>query len=96
MRRSDTTSIKDLIKLCIVENKLEDGIDKVRVKSVWKNVAGYYIYNATTDIYVSNKSLIVSVNSSILRSEILLIKNELIKRINREIGRDFISEIVLR
>jgi hypothetical protein len=96
MRRSGTVSIKDLIKLCIKQNNLEDGIDSVRIRKIWRNITGEYISKATTDMQIYNQSLIVHINSSILRSEIMLIRSELIKRINKEIGRDFISEIILR
>ena len=97
MRRSEILPISDLVKLCIKQNaKLEDGIDNVKIKSVWNSVAGRHIGNATKEIFVSGKSLIVSVNSSILRGEILLIRSELVRRINKEIGRNYITEIVLR
>lgn len=97
MRKSEILSISDLVKQCIKQNsKLENGIDNIRIKSIWTDVAGIHISKATKDIYVSNKILFVAITSSILRSEILLIRSELVKRINKEIGRDFISEINLR
>ncbi|MDR2009863.1 MAG: DUF721 domain-containing protein [Bacteroidales bacterium] len=97
MRRSETLPINELLKLCIKQNsKLEDGIDNVRIKAIWKNVAGEHIFKATKEIYVSDKSLVIAVSSSIIRGEILLIRSELVKRINYEIGRNFVSEIILR
>lgn len=96
MRRSETIKLSDLIKQTISNNNLGDGIDKVRVKTIWKEVTGVYISNATTEISVSKSTLFVSINSSIIRSEIMLIRSELIKRINKELGRRFITEIVVR
>ncbi len=96
MRRSETIKLSDLIKQTISDNKLEDGIDKVRVKTIWKEVAGVHISNATTDISVNKSSLFISINSSIIRSEVMLIRSELIRRINRELGRRFITEIIVR
>lgn len=96
MRRSETVKLSDLIKQSISANKLEDGIDKVRIKTIWNDVAGYHIAKATTELHVSNSSLFVSLNSSILRSELMLIRSELVKRINKELGRRFITEIIVR
>jgi hypothetical protein len=96
MRRSETVKLSELIKKSIQANKLEDGIDRVRIKSLWLEVAGYHINKATTELKVSKSVLYVSMNSSILRSELLLIRSELVKRINKELGRTFISEIVVR
>ncbi len=96
MRRSNTESISDLIKKAIDENNLNDGLDKVRVKTIWKDVTGTYISNATTEINVYSSKLFVKISSSIIRSELMLIRSELVKRINKELGRDFITEIVVR
>lgn len=96
MKRSNTIGIKDLIKQAVETNRLNDGLDKVKVLKLWRNVAGEYTANATTDIYIADSKLFVKVNSSIIRSEILLIRSELRNRINKEIGRDFIREIVVR
>lgn len=96
MRRSETVKLSELIKASIAENKLEDGLDKVRVKELWFEVAGSYAVKATKDVYVENQKLYVSLSSSIIRSEIMLIRSELVKRINQQIGRNFITEIIVR
>ena len=96
MRRSETVKLSELIKKSIQANKLDDGIDKVRIKSLWREIAGYHISKATTELNISKSVLYVSLNSSILRSELMMIRSELVKRINKELGRKFISEIVVR
>ncbi len=96
MKRQGAINIKELLKQAIDQNRLKDGLDEVKVKSIWKEITGTYISNATTDIYIHTSKLFVSVNSSIIRSELMLIKGELIKRINNNIGRQFINEIVIR
>ncbi|HOZ30531.1 MAG TPA: DUF721 domain-containing protein, partial [Bacteroidales bacterium] len=90
MRRSETEKLSEILKKAIQDNKLSDGIDKVRFKSLWLEFAGYHISKATTELYVSKSVLYVSLNSSILRSELLLIRSELVKKINKELGRKFI------
>ncbi|MDD2636789.1 MAG: DUF721 domain-containing protein [Bacteroidales bacterium] len=96
MRRSNTESISDLIKKAIADNNLNDGLDKVRIKTIWKDVTGTHIANATTEINVYSSKLFVKISSSIIRSELMLIRSELVKRINKELGREFITEIVVR
>jgi hypothetical protein len=96
MRRSEISSIKDLLKQAVDENRLNDGLDKVKVKRIWAEVVGKFATNATTDIYVSGSKLFVQINSSIIRSELMLIKSDLIKMINKEIGRNFIKDLIIR
>ena len=61
MRRTGAKNIKDLISQAISENRLNDGLDKVRVKKMWEDVTGKHIANATSDIYVSSSKLFVSI-----------------------------------
>ena len=97
MRKSQTLPLSDILRYCVQGNtKLEDGLDNAKIKTIWANVTNEHIAKLTKNISVSNKTLTITVNSSIVRNEILLIKSELIKRINKELGRDFISQIVLR
>ena len=96
MKRQGAINIKDLIKQSINENRLNDGLDKVRVKAMWEEVTGTYISNATTDIYIHTSKLFVSINSSIIRSELMMIRGELVNRINKNLGRRFINEIIIR
>ncbi len=96
MKRTGAINIKDLIQQAFDEQKLNDGLDVVKVKSLWKDVTGTYVANATTDIDVHASKLYVSINSSIIRSELMLIRSELVRRINQNIGRHFINEIIIR
>ncbi len=96
MRKSNTTSLSEIIRDFIKINKLEDGIDSAKITEIWEDITGHYISKATTNIYVKQNKLFVTINSALLRNEILLIKSELIKRINQNIGREFINDIIVR
>lgn len=96
MLRSNTESLSEILKKFIRKNRLEDGIDSSRISKIWEDVTGKYIAVATSNIEIKNRKLFVNINSSLLRNEILLIKSELIKRINEKIGRKFIDDIIVR
>ena len=96
MRRHETIKLGELIKQSISSNKLDDGLDKVRAKALWSQIAGDHISKATTEISINKSTLYVSISSSIIRSEIMLIKSELVKRINKELGRRFITDLIVR
>ncbi len=96
MKRTGIIQIDELITEIIDKNKLNDGLDKVRVKEIWSNVVGVYIARCTTEINIYGNKLVVSVNSSIVRNELQIIKSEIVKRINKDLHREFINEIILR
>lgn len=96
MRRTNTSHLSEILNEFIKTNKLEDGIDNARINGIWEDVTGTYIAKSTKNIYVKNNELFVSINSSIIRNEIILIKSELVKRMNKKIGREFIKNIIVR
>jgi hypothetical protein len=52
-RFNEESSIADVLKQFISQNKLEAGIDIVNVRDAWKNVMGNGINNYTTETHYS-------------------------------------------
>ncbi|HOK38273.1 MAG: DUF721 domain-containing protein [Bacteroidales bacterium] len=96
MRRSQTLKLSEILKMTFTSPKLADGLDMVRAKNLWTEICGQHVACVTEDILVKNNIIYVKINSSIIKTEILMIKAEIIKRINQELGRDFIKDIILR
>jgi hypothetical protein len=57
---------------------------------------GVNVNSYTTEIYLKNKTLYVSLSSSVLRQELSYGKQKIITLINDEIGTKIINKIVLR
>lgn len=95
MRRTNTAPLSEILRDFITKNKLEDGIDNVKINNIWEDVTGKYIANSTKNMYVHRNKLFVNIQSPILRNEIMIIKSELVKRINNKIGRKYIDEIII-
>lgn len=97
MRRSETVRLGDLVRQSIKENNLQDGLDADRIKTIWAEETGEHIAKLTKEIVFDKGKLYISIkSSSIVRNEILLIRNELVKRINARLGRKFVKEIIVR
>ncbi|HOL96969.1 MAG TPA: DUF721 domain-containing protein [Bacteroidales bacterium] len=88
--------MSEILKMTFTSPKLADGLDMVRAKNLWTEICGQHVACVTEDILVKNNIIYVKINSSIIKTEILMIKAEIIKRINQELGRDFIKDIILR
>lgn len=69
-------------------------MDGVRITNSWEKVVGSIFAKHTTNIYVKNKKLFVFLDSSVLRNELYMEKTEIIKKLNSEIGKKVINEIV--
>lgn len=96
MRRSKTEKIDQLIEQVLKENNLDGKLKEYRLVSSWEKVIGKTVANATTDIYIRNRKLFVKVRSSVIRNELLMIKDGLIKALNREVQANIIDDIIVR
>lgn len=94
--RSNTHKLSDLIRYYKKKNKLETGINSTRIVNSWPKVVGEIIAKKTTRIEVINRKLYVQINSSVVRNELLLLKGDLIRRLNEEAGHNEISDIYFR
>ncbi|GGB75062.1 hypothetical protein GCM10007424_13790 [Flavobacterium suaedae] len=95
-RLSEESSISDVLKQFIDENKLQGGIDKIDVRDAWKNLMGNGVNNYTQEIMLKNDTLYVQLTSSVLREELSYGKEKIIKMINEELGREVVKNVVLR
>ena len=95
-RHADNISIADALLEFIENNRLQNGLDKVNVKSAWNLVLGPAISKYTTQINLDRDTLFVQLSSSVLREELGYGKEKIIKLLNEELGKDLIKKLVLR
>jgi hypothetical protein len=96
MRRNQTQNIGDVIGEYLRVMNVDGKLKEMRVIRSWYEICGKTISKATTNVTLKNRVLWVSVNSSIIRAELLMIKQGLISRINEEAGSKMIDDIVIR
>ncbi|WP_421920202.1 DciA family protein [Marinifilum sp.] len=96
MRRSNTQKIDELIKQVLKESKLDVKLKEYELVNSWEKVIGKTVAKATTDIYIRNRRLFVAVRSSVIRNELMIIRDGLVKALNREVQANIIDEIVVR
>ncbi|MCE1200375.1 MAG: DUF721 domain-containing protein [Marinilabiliales bacterium] len=96
MRRSDIHSLGSAIKSYLKENQFDRKIAEVDVVSSWENIIGKPVARATTQIYIQKETLYIHLNSSIVRNELFMMKNDIIRVVNEHAGRIVVKQIVLK
>ena len=94
-RENDSFSIEDLMKSFIKENNLSKGMQKIKIEETWNNMMGPGVATHTSSVKLQNKTLVIQLNSSVLREELSYGKDKIIKMMNEEIGDDIISKLML-
>ncbi|MDA7810236.1 DUF721 domain-containing protein [Flavobacteriaceae bacterium] len=95
-RNFDVKSLKSVLNKLIDNGSLNSGLNNIKVQSLWKKTMGVNVNSYTTEIQLKNKTLYVSLSSSVLRQELSYGKEKIIAIVNKEIGKKIITKIVLR
>ncbi len=96
MSKHNEHSIKDAIDNLLKVYKLDDKLAEKKLLNSWNDVMGKMIENHTKDIFIKNKQLFVTLDSSALRSELSFAKTKIIKMLNEAVGKEVINEIILK
>ena len=88
--------IDSLIKKITKKPKISEGLRKIDIQEVVKNVLGKNLLNYIKDIRVMDEKLIIKLDSSSLRSELSYSKEKLLKNINDNFQESEIKEIILK
>ena len=96
MRRSKTISLGDAIKDYLKEMNLESKLNEAGLINSWEEVVGKAIASRTSGIYIKDGILYVHLTSSVVRNELLMLRQELMEKLNQKARTAVIRDIVLR
>jgi hypothetical protein len=97
MRRKNAQTIGEVLNDFFKENtELRKRILEIRIKRAWGEVLGPMIQQYTRNIYIKNNTLYVSLTSSVLRNELTLSRDKVIKSLNDYAGSPVIHTIIIR
>lgn len=96
MRKSQTQKIGDVIRECLNEMNIDRKLKEVHIVSQWETLMGKTVSTRTSRIYIRNRTLFLHITSPVLKNELLMIRNDIIKRLNEQAGEAVIDQIVLR
>lgn len=95
-RLSNESTISDVLKAFIENNKLQSGMDKIDVEKAWKDLMGNGVNTYTKEVILKGSTLYVTLTSSVLREELSHGKQKIIIMLNDELRKDIVKELVLR
>ncbi|POS01713.1 uncharacterized protein DUF721 [Flavobacterium croceum DSM 17960] len=95
-RTSNENSISEVLKMFIETNNLQKGIDRVSIQEAWYNLLGNGIKSYTQEVVLKNSTLYVKLSSAVVREELSMGKQKIIDMLNDEMGKQVITDLILR
>ena len=96
MKRQNSVTIREALDLWIDTMKLRGKLNENRLIASWGKIVGSYMESKTRNIFISDRKLVVQIESSVVRNELLNAKALLLKSLNAEAGCDVIDDIIFR
>lgn len=96
MRKSNTQRIGDVIFECLRELNIERKLKEVHLVSQWEEMMGRTVASRTSQIYIRNRILYIHVTSSVLKSELLMMRQEILEKLTERTGERLVEQLVIR
>lgn len=96
MRHKKTEALSDVLSNYMNINGIDAKIKEVHIINSWEEIVGKMIARSTTRIEIKNGVLFVYLRSSVIKNELRLLKEGLIKALNDKAGGKVIHDISLR
>ncbi len=96
MRRNDPESLGNVLRRFLREEGLETPLNEYRLIDAWNEVLGPGVANYTANLFIKNQILYVHLTSAVLREELMMGRELLVKNLNRQVGATVITNIIFR
>jgi predicted nucleic acid-binding Zn ribbon protein len=96
MRKSNTQPLKDILREYIDALGHRKKLKEVHITSNWKKLMGPTIARHTQSIFIRKKVMYIQLDSSVVRNELLMRHDSILKHLNDSVGENIIDKIVFR
>ena len=94
MRRTNDKSLKEAIEQMLNVYKIKKRYEETGIIAYWPELVGKSVANRTKEIFISNKKLYLRIESSVIKNELMLMRNQIITKVNDKAKEVLIEEIV--
>ncbi len=93
MFRREVKSVADVLQQFLREEGLETPLQQKRLIDSWETVTGRIVARYTTEKFIQNQTLYVKIVNPALRQDLAMMRQQLVKRLNEQVGSFIISDI---
>lgn len=96
MRRSNTQNLGQLLKDFVKDQRIDGKMKEIEVVEYCQEILGQTMGRYLRHISVREGVMYLDLESSVVRSELMMLREELRTRLNEKVGSEVVRKIVLR
>jgi len=94
MRKANDKSLKEAIEQMLQVYKIKRRFDETHIIAAWPQLVGTPVANRTKEIFIHDKKLFLRVESSVVKNELLMMRSQIINKVNEEAKSVIVEEII--
>ncbi len=96
MRRSNTQSLSEVLRDYVKGTSIERKLKEVDVVQSWEELLGKTIAHYTKSVSLKSKILFVEINSSVVKNELFMMREEIRRKLNEKAGEELVEKIIFK
>ena len=94
MKRRNAEQVGDILNRFLRQEGLETPLNQYRLIAAWTEVMGQSIARYTGDVFIKSDILYVKIKSAALKSNLMMERKKLARRLNEHVGCQVVTDIV--
>jgi hypothetical protein len=94
MRKTNDKSLKEAIEQMLQVYKIKRRFDETGIIASWPQLVGKSVANRTKELFIRDKKLFLRIESSVIKNELMLMRSQIIDKINDEAKWILVEEII--
>ncbi|MEO6852068.1 MAG: DUF721 domain-containing protein [Mucilaginibacter sp.] len=94
MRKTNDKTLKEAIEQMLQVYKIKRRFDETGIIAAWPGLVGKSVANRTKEIFIRDKKLFLRIESSVIKNELIMMRTQIIDKINNEAKEILVEEII--
>jgi hypothetical protein len=94
MRKTNDKTLKEAIDQMLQVYKIKKRFDETGIIAHWPQLVGKSVANRTKELFIHDKKLFLRIESSVIKNELMLMRTQIINKINEEAKAQLVEEII--
>ena len=94
MRKTNDKTMKEAIEQMMQVYKIKRKYEETGITAAWPELVGRSVANRTKELFINDKKLFVRIESSVIKSELVLMRGQIIEKINDRAKTVLVEDII--